>query len=120
MMDLDSKKCIWRPDLQIIRKVLLFEKIAATTYSYSITSKTSRIKYHLFFKKSGILSVAFFTSIFDYHQTMFHSIPLISYQLYPETFRHKSVLSGLKHRYFILMLLSALLHEKGRHHDTFH
>lgn len=47
-----------------IREVLLFEKIAVTTYSYSITSKTSRIKSYLFFKKSGILSVASFTSIF--------------------------------------------------------
>ena len=50
--------------IRIIREVLLFEKIAVTTYSYSITSKTSRIKSYLFFKKSGILSVASFTSIF--------------------------------------------------------
>ena len=45
----------------IIREVLLFEKFAVTTCSYSIISKTSRIKSYLFFKKSGILSVAFFT-----------------------------------------------------------
>ena len=59
----------------------------------------------LFQKVWNIVCCFLYINFFDYHQTMFHSIPLISYQLYPETFRHKSVLSGLKHVLIYFLLL---------------
>ena len=41
---------------QIIREVLLFEKIAVTYCSYSIFKKSSQIMFYLFFMKPEILS----------------------------------------------------------------
>ena len=66
--------------IQDMREVLLFEKIAATSYSYSISSKTSRIIFYLVFKNSGILSVDFFTLIFWLlpNHVSFHSFNFLS------------------------------------------
>ena len=92
MMPPVLKRYISQRDILIIREVLLFEKIAATQCSYSISTISSQIIFITFSKNPECYPCLFSLQFFLYHQTKYHSILSISYQPYPEIFQHKSAL----------------------------